>query len=81
VVDVYVNGDNTYSIVPRDGSQALKGTWKDEGGQSCFTITEPPQENAQPVCFPLKEYKVGDTFKGEDSTGKFTGEIKPGRNM
>lgn len=81
VVDVYVNADNTYAIVPRDGTQAMKGTWKDEAGQSCFTVTDPPQDNPQPVCFPIKEYKVGDSFQGEDSSGKFTGVIQAGRKM
>lgn len=82
VVNVYVEPDHTYSIVPADGSAPLKGTWADANGQSCFTVTDPPPApgtEAQPVCFPLKEYKVGDTFEGEDSTGKFTGVIKAGR--
>lgn len=82
VVNVYVEPDHTYSIVPGDGSDSMKGTWEDANGQSCFTVTDPPpapDADATPVCFPIKEYKVGDTFEGEDSSGKFTGVIKAGR--
>lgn len=72
---VYVEADQTYSIKLPDGT-VLKGTWADTGGQSCFTLTGP---DPTPVCFPLKEYKVGDTFSGTDSTGSFTSTIVAGR--
>lgn len=79
VVRVYVNADHTYSITLPNG-QMLKGTWADGGGQSCFTVTDPPQPaGAKPTCFPLKEYKIGDTFSGDDPTGHFNGVIKAGR--
>ncbi|MEI9885834.1 MAG: hypothetical protein WDN08_04920 [Rhizomicrobium sp.] len=79
VVKVYVESDHTYSIVLPDGAK-LKGTWADGGGQSCFTLTDPPPPpDAKPSCFALKEYKVGDTFAGEDATGKYTGVISAGR--
>jgi hypothetical protein len=58
----------------------LKGTWADANGQSCFTLTDPPaQPGAKIPCFPVREYKVGDTFSGEDSTGTFTSVIVAGR--
>jgi len=80
VVKVYVEPDHTYSIDPGNGGTKVKGTWSDADGQSCFTATDPPPApDAKPICFPLKEYKVGDTFDGEDASGKFTGEIKAGR--
>jgi len=81
VVKVYVNADHSYSIALPNGG-VLKGTWADSGDQSCFTITDPPPKpgtSAQPVCLPVKEYKVGDSFQGEDPTGKFTGVIQAGR--
>ncbi len=79
VVKVYVNADHSYSIGLPDG-KTLKGTWADAGGQSCFTPVDPPAPaGAKPSCFPLKDYKVGDTFAGEDATGKFTGVITAGR--
>jgi hypothetical protein len=79
VVKVYVNADHSYSIALQNGT-VLKGTWADAGGQSCFTMTDPPQKPGdKPSCFPIKEYRVGDTFQGEDVTGKFTGVIKDGR--
>ncbi len=77
VVEVYVDADHTYAIALPDGAR-LKGTWADAGGQSCFTLAAPPP-GAKPSCFPLKDYKVGDTFSGEDATGKYTGVISAGR--
>ena len=77
VVKVYVNADHSYSIGLPNG-QTLKGTWADMDGQSCFTMTD-PAPGAKPSCFPVKEYKVGDTFSGDDATGHFTGVIKAGR--
>ena len=79
VVKVYVNADHTYAITLANGG-TLKGTWADGDGGSCFTTTDPPQPaGAKPTCFPLKDYKIGDTFSGEDTTGKFTGVIVAGR--
>lgn len=76
---VYVNVDHSYSVALPNGT-VLKGIWADNNGQSCFTLTDPaPAANATPTCFPVKEYKVGDSFEGEDLTGKFTGTIRSGR--
>jgi len=33
----------------------------------------------RPPCFPVKEYKTGDTVSGGDATRHFTGVIKAGR--
>jgi hypothetical protein len=79
VVKVYVEADHTYSITLGDGSK-LKGTWADGSGGSCFTVTDPPPKpGATPTCFPIKDYKVGDTFAGSDSFGSFTGVVNAGR--
>jgi hypothetical protein len=79
VVKVYVNADHSYSIALPNGT-ILKGTWADSGNQSCFTMTDPPSKPGdRPTCFPLREYKTGDTFQGEDPTGQFTGVIQAGR--
>ena len=76
---VYVNADHSYSVALPNGT-TLKGTWSDGKGQSCFTLTDPaPAADAKPTCFPIKEYKVGDSIEGEDATGKFTGTIQSGR--
>jgi hypothetical protein len=78
VVKVYVNADHSYSIALPNGKE-LRGSWADADGQSCFTLTDPPPApGAKPTCFPIKEYKAGDTFSGEDPTGKFTGVIQAG---
>ncbi|HEY2068387.1 MAG TPA: hypothetical protein VGG48_02435 [Rhizomicrobium sp.] len=79
VVKVYVEPNHTYSLVLGNG-QKLSGTWADGGGQSCFTVTSPPPApGATPTCFALKEYKVGDSFSGQDANGSFHGVINPGR--
>lgn len=79
VVKVFVEPDHTYSILLPNGA-TLKGKWADANGQSCFTVTDPPPApGAAPTCFALKEYKVGDTFEGADSTGSFKGVIQSGR--
>lgn len=79
VVKVYVNADHSYSIKLPDG-KTLKGTWKDGKGGSCFYQKDPPPAaNQKPACFPIKEYKVGGTFSGQDAGGKFTAVIKAGR--
>jgi hypothetical protein len=74
VVKVYVDVDHSYSILLPNG-QTLKGTWADAGGQSCFTLSS----GGKPSCFPIKDYKVGDTFGGSDATGSYTGVITAGR--
>ena len=76
---VYVNPDHTYVIALPNGA-TLKGVWNDANGMSCFTITNPPQPpGTPPTCFPAKEYQVGESFPGHDTTGQFTGTIRPGR--
>jgi hypothetical protein len=80
VVKVWVNADHTYSLLLPDGKTMIKGTWADANGQSCFTATDPPPPaGAKPVCFPIREHKVGDTYGGEDATGKFTSVVQAGR--
>ena len=81
VVDVYVEPDHSYTIVPRDGSEEITGTWDDATGKSCFTIKEPASyAGGDPLCFEIRNYKVGDTFEGADSTGHFKAEIVKGRS-
>ncbi len=79
VVKVYVNADHSYSITTPDG-KTLKGVWADSADGSCFTLTDPPEApGAKPVCLPLKDYKIGDSFAGEDASGKFNAVIVAGR--
>ncbi len=78
-VNVYVEPDHTYTIVPASGD-TISGTWSDDGSQSCFTITAPAEDaGGSPVCIPDKDYQVGDSFQGDDATGHFTGVINSGR--
>jgi hypothetical protein len=78
-VKVFTNADHTFKIQPATGDP-LTGTWKDDGAQSCFTITAPAAAaGGPPVCMPAKEYKVGDSFDGKDSVGAFHAVINAGR--
>ena len=80
VVNVYVDEDHTYTIVPKAGGEMISGTWEDGGGESCFTITDPASyAGGEPLCFEQKDYQVGDTFEGTDSTGHFAAVIVKGR--
>ena len=79
VVKVYVEPDHSYSLTLPNGDR-LNGTWADGSDGSCFTVTNPPPApGAKPTCFPLKDYKVGDTFEGADSSGSFKGVVQAGR--
>jgi hypothetical protein len=79
VVKVYVDPDHSYSIALPNGGK-VKGTWADGADASCFTPTDPPPApGTKPICFPLKEYKLGDSFDGSDSSGNFKGVIQAGR--
>ena len=72
VVDVYVEPDHSYTIVPRNGGDEITGVWADSGNKSCFTIKAPAKYvGSEPLCFALKDYQVGDMFDGTDSTGHF----------
>jgi hypothetical protein len=74
VVKVYVNADHSYTVALQ-GGKTLNGSWADANGQSCFTLSS----GGTPSCFPIKEYQVGDSLSGTDSTGSFTGVISAGR--
>jgi hypothetical protein len=81
VVHVYVEPDHSYTITDADGNQVASGTWKDGADGSCFTVTDPPpSDSAEPLCFEVKDYQVGDTFEGSDATGHFTATIVKGRD-
>jgi hypothetical protein len=78
-VKVFVEPNHTFSIQPGAGAP-LHGTWQDAGGQSCFTITDPPAAAGGPAtCIPAKDYKVGDSFDGKDGVGAFHAVIAAGR--
>ena len=77
---MFVNADHSYSIKTTEGKMILSGTWADGADGSCFTQTDPaPSADAKPLCFPLKDYKVGDSFTGSDPSGSFTGVVTAGR--
>lgn len=78
-VKVFTDADHTFKIQPPSGGP-LSGTWKDDAGQTCFTITAPAAAaGGAPTCIPSKAYKVGDSFDGKDATGAFHAVITAGR--
>jgi hypothetical protein len=82
MVKVYINADHTYLIKKPDGTMVVKGTWADAdaSGQTCFMATDPPPPpNAKPICFAAKDHQIGDSWPGEDPSGKFTSVLKAGR--
>lgn len=81
VVHVYVEPDHTYTVDDTNGDEVVSGTWADGDNGSCFTVTDPaPDGPADPTCFEIKDYQVGSTFEGTDSTGHFTAVIVKGRD-
>ena len=80
VVKIFVEPDHTYTIVPQGGGETIHGTWADGDGKSCFTITAPASAvGGAPACFPIKDYKVGDSFDAVDATGTAHSMITSGR--
>lgn len=78
-VKVFIEPDHSFKIQPPSGDP-LSGTWKDDAGQSCFTITAPAAAaGGAPTCIADKDYKVGDAFDGKDGTGAFHAVINAGR--
>ena len=78
-VKVFIEPGHTFAIRPASGDP-LTGTWKDEAGQSCFTITAPAAAaGGAPTCIADRDYKAGDGFDGKDGTGAFHAVISAGR--
>jgi hypothetical protein len=61
VTKVYVEPDHAYTVT-HDGKPA-KGTWSDDGKQTCYTETDPaPPPGTKPICLPSIAHKVGDSW-------------------
>ena len=61
VTKVYVEAGHAYSVT-HDG-KAAKGTWSDDGKQTCYTETDPPPPpGTKPICLPSIAHKVGDSW-------------------
>ena len=59
---MYIDADGAYAAKAPDGAMA-KGTWKVEGGQTCFTQVDPaPPADMVPNCSPTVERKAGDSW-------------------
>ena len=62
-IKVQLHADGTYQTLV--GGQAVKGTWKDKGGQLCYTQTDPAPQAGAPAEFcaqGMDGRKVGDTW-------------------
>ncbi len=64
VIKVQLHADMTYQTTLPNGS-TIKGTWADQGGQLCYTQTDPPPQAGapSPFCAPgMDGKKVGDSW-------------------
>jgi len=57
---IYYNADGTFT--GKQGAQAFKGTWKIDSGNICLTSDPAIPNTPNPVCVPVAEHKVGDTW-------------------
>jgi hypothetical protein len=63
-IKVQLHADGTYQTSLSNGT-TVKGTWADNGGQLCYTQTDPapPAGRPNPFCVPgMDGKKVGDTW-------------------
>jgi hypothetical protein len=80
VAKMHIDADGTYMTTAPDGATA-KGSWKIEGGNTCFTQTEPaPPASMGANCSPTADKKVGDSWTAPGPNGStLTVSIVAGR--
>jgi hypothetical protein len=62
-VKVQLHADGTYQTVTAQGT--VKGTWKEDNGQLCYTQTDPAPPAGRPATYcaqGMSGKKVGDTW-------------------
>lgn len=57
---IYYAADGTFS--GKQGAATFKGTWKIDGSNVCLTSETPIPNTPNPVCAPLSDHQVGDTW-------------------
>jgi len=80
VAKMHIDADGTYMTKAPDGATA-KGSWKIDGGNTCFTQTDPaPPAGMGANCSPTAEKKVGDSWTAPGPNGStLTVSIVAGR--
>ncbi|ALL13525.1 hypothetical protein [Caulobacter henricii] len=69
VAKMHIDADGTYVTKTPDGASS-KGTWKIDGGNTCFSQTEPaPPAGMAANCSPTAEKKVGDSWTAPGPNG------------
>lgn len=66
------NADGTFG--GRQGTTPIKGTWKISNGTICLTANPPIPNTPNPICVPISEHKVGDSW----SAGPYTVSLVAG---
>ncbi len=67
-VHTYYNADHTFTGNVVDVGFRLKGTWAVDGGTLCLTYDPPPPGMTNPVCQPVVDHKVGDSWTTGDNS-------------
>lgn len=69
VVKMFIDAGGTYTTKAPDGAM-MKGTWKIEGGNTCFAQTDPaPPAGMAANCSPTADKKVGETWTAPGPNG------------
>ena len=80
-IKVQLHADGTYQTTTPGGVD--KGTWKADGGQLCYTQTDPkpPAERPNPFCVQgMDGKKVGDTWTQPGQGGaSMSGTVQAGQ--
>lgn len=79
-IKVQLHSDGTYVTTTPQGS--VKGAWKFDAGQLCYTQTDPapPAGRPNPFCAPgMDGKKVGDTWSQQGPGGEMKGSVVAGQ--
>jgi opacity protein-like surface antigen len=81
-VHTHYRSDHSFDMVGSmmGMSQTFKGTWALDGkGNLCRTfVGDAPRNTANPLCLPIAEHKVGDTWTMDANGQTRTITLKPG---
>lgn len=79
-IKVQLHSDGSYQTTTPQG--VVKGTWKFDNGQLCYTQTDPapPAGRPNPFCAPgMDGKKVGDTWTQQGQGGEMKGSVVAGQ--
>ena len=79
-IKVQLHSDGSYQTTTAQG--VVKGTWKFDNGQLCYTQTTPPPQAGAPSPFCVQGMdgkKVGDTWSQPGPGGDMKGSVVSGQ--